>query len=44
MEDIFQLLYLQKKGVLLNNEERFYLQKEDSFDNQLHDKHQITPP
>ena len=27
MEAIFQLLYLQKKVALLNNKERFYLQR-----------------
>jgi hypothetical protein len=41
MEDIMQVLYLQKKGAYLKNIERFYVQKGASLDNQLNDKHTI---
>jgi hypothetical protein len=43
MQDIMQVVQLQKKGVHLTTIERFYTHKEAAVNNHLHDDHTPSP-
>jgi hypothetical protein len=43
MQDVMQVVQLQKKGVHLNTIERFYIHKEAAANNHLNDDHTLSP-